>query len=382
MVEACGCSSTTWWRHFGKLIELGYVVPLSHGAGRLANVYGIPGRRGELDRFRAKPGERRGSGPGRRWERADTKKLLGLLCQNDTLADGDSTKTEAGQNGTAAVPKRHSSRARMTRQTGQNDTLPSPLPSSSTSAKPSPLRSRKARALAHDDDGGRPPNLSTDPLADQLSLKLPDSAGPDQVKAVLREYGVDPGRAYNLASNRYVTPAMVRDVLARADRYDKENPGAYIGNLIDDAIAKAREAEREHDGPGGTRTLTPLAGPRILSPLRLPIPPQARVTASIVDALRFPLVLAAVIFSPNSPPADSGRRSTDLLPTPIGAGGGESSAHRSIAYKSQATQPQPSAMTLRRQVVHITCIIKVLCGSGSPVRHLAFKRSCQKSDDT
>jgi hypothetical protein len=29
-------------------------------------------------------------------------------------------------------------------------------------------------------------------------------------------------------------------------------------------------------GPGGIRTLTPLPGPRILSPLRLPVPPQAR----------------------------------------------------------------------------------------------------------
>ena len=29
-------------------------------------------------------------------------------------------------------------------------------------------------------------------------------------------------------------------------------------------------------GPGGTRTLTPVAGKRILSPLRLPIPPRAQ----------------------------------------------------------------------------------------------------------
>ena len=112
-------------------------------------------------------------------------------------------------------------------------------------------------------------------------------------------------------------------------------------------------------GPGGTRTLTPLAGPRILSPLRLPIPPQARVTASIVDALTFLLALAAVIFAPNGPPADSPRPSTNLLPTPIGAGGGESFALRSIAYKNQAVQPQTSTMMLRRQIVHITCIRKV-----------------------
>ena len=248
--DACGCGSRTVWRHLGKLIELGYVVPLSHGVGRLANIYGVPGRRGDLDLYSAEQGERRGTGPGGRWEREDTTKLLGLLCQNDTLAGGDPTKTEAGQNDTAAVPKRHSSRARMTRQPRQNDTLPSPLPSSSTSAHdPSPLRRKKARALLDNDAGGRPPEPNTDPLVDQLSISLPDGAGPDQVKAILRRYGVHRGRAYNLASNRHVTPAMIRDVLGKAIPHLSTiaNSGAYIGSLMEDAIAEAKVAERERE---------------------------------------------------------------------------------------------------------------------------------------
>ncbi|MCH8344305.1 MAG: hypothetical protein IH983_09970 [Planctomycetes bacterium] len=98
---------------------------------------------------------------------------------------------------------------------------------------------RKDSSRLDDDDGNR--------MEAELVLKLPDSAGPDRVKAVLREYGVDPGRAHNLAFGPFTTPAMVRDVLARADRYNKENPGAYIGSLMDDAIAKAKEAERERE---------------------------------------------------------------------------------------------------------------------------------------
>lgn len=98
---------------------------------------------------------------------------------------------------------------------------------------------QKDSSRLNDDDGNR--------IDAELVLKLPDSAGPDRVKALLREYGVDPGRAHNLAFGPFTTPAMVRDGLARADRYEKANPGAYIGSLMDDAIAKAKEAERERE---------------------------------------------------------------------------------------------------------------------------------------
>src|SRR5688572_11101746 len=59
--------------------------------------------------------------------------------------------------------------------------------------------------------------------------------------------------------------------------------------------AGARSSRRADDGNqmnragGGNRTHTPLAGPRILSPVRLPVPPPRRLVESIVYAVPFAL---------------------------------------------------------------------------------------------
>ena len=243
LIADCGCAPSTFWSHLRTLQARGYIVPLTNGGGRLASVYGIPGRHGELDAYRAKPGDK-----ARRWKREDAPELRRLLSENRTLAQAKPTDPEPSGNRRAPLRKSEGTPPKTGRQPSGNRTLPSPLPSSCTSAhKPSPLGSSKESALLHDDDRGRSPDPNTGPLADQLSIRLPDGAGPDQVKAVLRDHGVDAGRAHKLALHPLTTPAMVRDVIARADGYRKANPGAYIGTMLDDAIVEARDAERERN---------------------------------------------------------------------------------------------------------------------------------------
>lgn len=275
LIARCGCHVATFRRHKNELTRRGFIVRLSGGSSRLADVYGIPGHRGELDPYSAERGERLGTGPGGRWERDDTKQLrLLLVSHNATLAGDAAANAEPSQNATPGVAKR-AARGSKTRALGvQNATLSSSLSSSCNSAHiTSSSRRKKARALQDDDDGSpsstrntidgllpkveqlpikaetRPRPPGTNPVFRKLALKLPDGAGADEVQVVLRSNGVDPGRAYKLAHNRYVTPAMIRHVLGRVipNLSTIENPGGYIGNLVDDEIAKAREAERQSE---------------------------------------------------------------------------------------------------------------------------------------
>lgn len=130
LAEACGCDWRTLRRHLAQLRSLGFIIELSHGGGRLASVYGIPGCRGELDDFECN-GKRLGTGPGGRWDKRNTVAMRDklLVGQNGTLAE-----REVGQNDTPARTKCPTSPGILTPQVGQNVTLPSPIPSSSTSA--------------------------------------------------------------------------------------------------------------------------------------------------------------------------------------------------------------------------------------------------------
>ena len=269
LIKECGCWPSTFWSHMRTLQALGYVVPLTNGGGHLASVYGIPGRHGELDAYRAKHGDK-----ARLWKETDTSDLRRLVSGNRTLAEAQLADPEPSGNRTAGARKPDGSLPKIGQQPTENRTLPSPLPSSSTSAhKPSSLGSKKSLAL-QDDDAGRPSSTrntingllpkveqstiesetrprppGTNPVFRKLALKLPDGAVADEVQMVLRSNGVDPGRAYKLAWNPHVTPAMIRDVLGRVipHRSTIENPGGYIGNLINDEITKARAEERERE---------------------------------------------------------------------------------------------------------------------------------------
>jgi hypothetical protein len=125
LAEACGCDWRTLRRHIQTLKALGFVVDLSRGGGRLANIYGVPGFKGELAPFQC-DGERRGTGPGRRWLRGDTTVLREelLVGQNALLEE-----REPGQNDTAGRAKCPTSRDKLTPQLGQNALVPSSLPS-------------------------------------------------------------------------------------------------------------------------------------------------------------------------------------------------------------------------------------------------------------
>ncbi len=105
LIAACGCHAATFRRHKDELDRCGFIVRLSGGSGRLADVYGIPGHRRELDPYRAKRGERRGTGPGGRWTHPDTRQLRSLVSHNATLAGGVPSKGEHSQNATAAIAK-------------------------------------------------------------------------------------------------------------------------------------------------------------------------------------------------------------------------------------------------------------------------------------
>ena len=88
LTKTCGCSASTFWVHLKKLIDLGFVVPLTNGGGHTASAYGVPGHAHELDRFVARRTTRgdRGSGgdKAKKWTKNDTRKLRSLLSGNWT----------------------------------------------------------------------------------------------------------------------------------------------------------------------------------------------------------------------------------------------------------------------------------------------------------
>lgn len=128
LYEACGCDRRTFQRHLRRLKGLGLVVELSHGSGRQASVYGIPGQRGELDGYQAQA-RRCGSRPRGWWERADTTRLRQQLAdgpppevksktkllerQSAALAEGRNTSLEDGQDAAAGAAECHGRGGKM-----------------------------------------------------------------------------------------------------------------------------------------------------------------------------------------------------------------------------------------------------------------------------
>lgn len=220
--QTTGCARSTFWAHLRLLTDRGYVVPLWINNGRLANVYGIPGQPGELNPFRAQRGN-----PVRRWEPEDTPKIRVLLSENRALAeladriDSDASDSRA-QRASVADRKRPDSGG----VASDDRALPSVLSSSCTSAH-RPSDHAGNRAPLNDDD------------------VLPGSASPDHMKRALQEAGIDVGRAHNFAFHPLITPAMIQEVLALVDGRAIRNPGGYVGNLMDDAINRAREVDRD-----------------------------------------------------------------------------------------------------------------------------------------
>ena len=100
LIKECGCWPSTFWSHLRTLQALGYVVPLTKGGGHLASVYGIPGRHGELDAYRAKHGDK-----ARLWKQTDTSDLRRLVSGNRTLAEGEFADPEPSGNRTAGARK-------------------------------------------------------------------------------------------------------------------------------------------------------------------------------------------------------------------------------------------------------------------------------------
>jgi hypothetical protein len=131
LIRECGCSTRTYRRHMKVLTKNGFVVCVSGGVGKLASIYGIPGCHGELDAYRAEPGDRRGSGPGGRWTEQDTELMrVQLGCQNTLTARvSDNESTLGCQSAPTEVSDCRPRRDKLSAQTCQNVTLPSPVPS-------------------------------------------------------------------------------------------------------------------------------------------------------------------------------------------------------------------------------------------------------------
>ena len=82
LIDEAGCRRSAFWTHLAALEGRGYVVQLVRGGGRCPNVYGIPGARGQLDRFRAGAD----SAP-RRWDRKkDNRRIRDQVCGNPAPA--------------------------------------------------------------------------------------------------------------------------------------------------------------------------------------------------------------------------------------------------------------------------------------------------------
>ena len=131
LIRACGCATSTFWTHLRTLKERGYVVELQRGGGRLASIYGVAGSRGELDPYRAKPGQKP-----RRWREADTARIRSLVSENRTLADRRAT-THRIASRSAGARGSEGSRSKTGGQPSGNRTLPSHCHSSEPSYLPS-----------------------------------------------------------------------------------------------------------------------------------------------------------------------------------------------------------------------------------------------------
>ncbi|MCH8823737.1 MAG: hypothetical protein IH984_09545 [Planctomycetes bacterium] len=277
--DQCGCSRSTLRRHINKLMEYHFAVKLSNGGGWCANTYGVPSFRGQLDKFEAKKSDK-----ARRWQRNDAPKIRELLVvQNEPLREGEPLVVQneplrggeplvvqneplrggellvvqneplrggellvvqneplrggeplVVQNEPAGGSKRTSRGFKMNQQGVQNEPLPSSSKRDSISLPSS--KSKCQDRLCSDDDERE------EQLTDRF--KLPAGSTPDEIKIELCNAGVDAGRAYKLAHNSLTTPAMVREVISLSNGYATSNHGAYVGGLMDDAIADARQQQK------------------------------------------------------------------------------------------------------------------------------------------
>jgi len=107
LMVKCGGSPSTFWRHVGRLDTCGFIVPINHGGGRLANTWAVPGMKGGLDHQRIRRAKRIQTDDGKihvdygatptRYE--PNKNTGPLVSQNETLAP------LVSQNDMAPVPK-------------------------------------------------------------------------------------------------------------------------------------------------------------------------------------------------------------------------------------------------------------------------------------
>ncbi|HEX2922752.1 MAG TPA: hypothetical protein VHS28_01840 [Chloroflexota bacterium] len=121
-IELIGDSPSTFWARLKKLEGLGYVVTISRGGGKYANVVGIPGYKGALDHCRV---ERRQSKNGKGGSRP-TKYKPGLVSKPRTLAE---EKLLVSRIQTAGVQNPDGCRPESGEGVSRIGTLSSPIPS-------------------------------------------------------------------------------------------------------------------------------------------------------------------------------------------------------------------------------------------------------------
>lgn len=205
LIEACGCEKATFWEHVKRFIDWGWIICLSYGGGRLANVYGIPGYHDELDPYRAPPGKRCGTGRGGTWTKKDTDNLRSLLSENQTLEEG---KPLVSGNRTAPVRKSDTTRPENRRQPSENRSLPSPA---STDNHPN---TNKGVVVA--DDSVQEEEALTDTQR--------------QVMAELERCGVHGTALSQLARDPSVTVPRIRRVWSVAQT--KNSPAGFLVSVL------------------------------------------------------------------------------------------------------------------------------------------------------
>lgn len=221
LLETAKIDRATAYRYLKRFRELGFVVKLGQGGGRvrggagLANEYGIPVAQGALDHIKV------GDDPAfKTRKRSHPATVKEPEPAPDTVAGCNGKPSQRATN-TVAICNKNRRRLRA---------------SHNESSSFHTSEHKAAKAEFHQDD---------DDQALQVEHVLADDASEEQVIKALSDRGVHRRRAKRLATQ--ATVDQVNEAVTRCSSYDASNPGGYLADtllaLVEQAgVARAHEA--------------------------------------------------------------------------------------------------------------------------------------------
>ena len=236
LLRRIGCCRTTFWGMQSKFRCLGFVMKLSQGGGRdLGNELGIPGRSGALDHLKVD------DDPRYKRPRKTVRNLNANRSESGHKPFGIETKIVQNRDGKPfTIGTVNAAETRQKPPQGE-----SPL----SSSYPGLSLGYQGAPTPNGQDGGREGGKSARGGDDDDALRaaLRDSADRDEIFSFLnKRLGIGRGRARKQALHPQMTPALVRLVAAKDRGQRIEEPGAYFGNLIAEALLDGEEQHQRH----------------------------------------------------------------------------------------------------------------------------------------